>query len=190
MPTVSSFKMKSATGGTVKGEATIGFGVGALLGFKISDHTGMQVEAIYSSLYQKFQEKEGERKVNLRYFSIPLLFSLHTNKVKAVSFGIVLGPQLGISAGSSISKSNNSNSDEDEPILSVKRGDLGFAYGAGVNFALDKNKRVRLGFGYRGVFGVLDISDDSNTTVTDSYYILEKTNITTHAAYAGLSILF
>jgi len=44
--------------------------------------------------------------------------------------------------------------------------------------------------GFRGVYGLFDISDDSGTTSTDSYYVLDKTNLKTYSVYAGLSILF
>ena len=190
MPTISSFKMKSSSGASIKGEATLGFGFGALIGFKISDHAGIQVEAIYNSLNQNFEEQAESRKINLRYFNIPMLFSLHSGKLKTVNFSVVAGPQLGISAGSSITTSENYNPGVDEPVLSVKNGDLGLAYGAGVDIALDSDKKIRLGFGYRGVMGLIDISDESNTIVTDTYYVLEKTTIKTHSVYVGLSILF
>jgi opacity protein-like surface antigen len=190
MPTLSSINMKSETGGTIKGDATIGFGAGLFFGFAISKHVGFQVEAMYTSLNQKFQEMDEERKINLRYFNVPLLFVLNTTKLKPVSFNLVAGPQIGISAGSSIESSNNSHPDINEPTLSVKKGDLGFAYGAGVNFALDEAKKIRLGLGYRGVLGLIDISDDSNTIGTDSYYVLDRTTIRTHSIYAGVSFLF
>lgn len=189
MPVVSSIKMKSESGGSIKGEATLGFGVGALLGFKITDHFGVQVEAIYNSLNQNFKEQDEERKINLRYFNIPMLFSLHTGKSKTVNFNVVAGPQLGISAGSSITTSGN-NPDSGKPVLSVKNGDLGFAYGGGIDFGLDSDKKIRLGIGYRGVMGLIDISDNSNTVITDSYYVLDKTTIKTNSVYVGLSILF
>src|SRR5688572_29939033 len=109
MPVVSSFKLKNESGGTIKGEATLGCGVGALLGFKISDHFGFQIEAIYNSLNQNYKSQDEERKINLRYFNIPMLFSLHTGKSKTVNFNVVAGPQLGISAGSSITTSDYNN---------------------------------------------------------------------------------
>jgi hypothetical protein len=119
-----------------------------------------------------------------------MLFSIHTGKLKTLNFSVIAGPQLGISAGSSISPSENYNPGIDEPILSVKNGDLGLAYGGGVDIALDDDKKIRLGIGYRGVMGLIDVSDESNTIVTDTYYVLEKTTIKTHSIYAGLSILF
>ncbi len=77
-----------------------------------------------------------------------------------------------------------------DPVLSVKKGDLGLAYGAGFDFGLDPENKIRLGLGFRGVFGLLNISDDSKTQETNSYYVLDKTNIKTYSVYMGLSVLF
>ena len=67
MPTFSSFDVKTSSGGTVKGEATIGYGFGALLGYNLSDHVGIQAEVIYNALSQKYKELDVERKVKLNY---------------------------------------------------------------------------------------------------------------------------
>jgi len=190
MPTISSFKMKTSSGGNINGSATLGFGVGAFLGFSLSDNFGIQVEAIYTSLNQEYKEQDEVNRVNLRYLNIPLLLTLNTGKTKPVNFSLVAGPQLGISAGSSITSTNDGNPNNSEPILSVKKSDVGFAYGAGLDFGLNETKTIRLGVGYRGVIGLIDISDNSATTSTNNYYVLEKTTIKTHSAYIGFSILF
>lgn len=189
MPTFSSFEIKTSSGGNVKGEATLGFGIGALLGFNFTNNIGVQAEVIYSSSSQKYKEMDLERKINLRYLNIPLLLSLNTGKSKPVNFNIVGGPQIGISAGSKFS-TNGGNVDNKLAVLSVKKGDLGLAYGAGIDFGLNAAHTIRLSLGYRGVFGLFDISDNSGTITTDSYYLLDRTHINTHAGYAGLSILF
>jgi len=77
-----------------------------------------------------------------------------------------------------------------DPQVNVKKGDLGFAYGAGLDFGLDQENMVRLGLGFRGVYGLLDISDDSKTQTNDKYYVLDRTHIKTYAVYMGLSVLF
>jgi hypothetical protein len=189
MPTFSSFEMKNSGGGTVKGDVTLGFGLGALLGFNFTNVVGIQGEVMYSSITQKYKELDVEHRVNLRYLNIPLLLSLNTGKTKAVNFNIVGGPQIGISAGSRLSTVGDNNLIA-EPVLSVRRGDLGVAYGAGVDFALNAKRTFRFGLGYRGVLGLLDISDNNKSLTTDSYYILDRTNIKTNAAYFGLSLLF
>lgn len=189
MPTVSSFDMQSTSGGTVKGQVTLGYGVGALLGFNFSDHVGVQGEVIYSSIAQKYKEQDVERKVNLKYINIPLMLSLNTNKSGPVNLNLVAGPQIGISAGSDVSTTGGDGSSP-QALVTVKKGDLGLAYGAGVDFALSPSGAFRLGFGFRGVYGMFDISDNNNSTTTNSYYILDRTHVKTYSAYAGLSILF
>ncbi len=189
MPTVSAFDMQTSSGGVVKGEATLGYGVGALLGFNFSDHVGLQGEIIYSSINQKYTEEDVEYKVNLKYVNIPLLFSLNTNKSGPVNLNLVGGPQIGLSVGSDVFTSGN-NTGESQPVVSVKKGDLGLAYGAGVDFGLNPSGAIRLGLGFRGVYGLFDISDNNSSTTTDSYYILDRTHMKTYSAYAGLSILF
>ena len=50
MPTFSSFDMTTSSGGTVKGETTLGYGGGAFMGFNFSNHIGLNGEVIYNSL--------------------------------------------------------------------------------------------------------------------------------------------
>jgi len=189
MPTVSAFDMKTSSGGTVSGQATLGYGVGALLGYNFSNHVGIQGEAIYSSITQKYKEQDVERKINLKYVNIPLLLALNTNKTGPVNFNIVAGPQIGISVGSNVFTTGGDGSNS-QAIIDVKKGDLGLAYGAGADFALNPSGAFRLGIGFRGVYGLFDISDNNNSTTTDSYYVIDRTHIKTYSAYAGLSILF
>lgn len=189
MPTISNFDMQTSSGGTVKGQVTLGYGVGALLGFNFSDHVGVQGEVIYSSITQKYKELDVERKVNLKYVNIPLMLSLNTNKSGPVNLNLVAGPQISISAGSDV-RTSGGDGTSPQALVTVKKGDLGLAYGAGVDFALSPSGALRLGIGFRGVYGLLDISDNSNSSTSDSYYILDRTHIKTYSAYAGLSFLF
>ena len=46
MPTISSIKLNSPSGGVVKGEAVLGFGFGGLVGFNFTDNVGIQGEVI------------------------------------------------------------------------------------------------------------------------------------------------
>jgi hypothetical protein len=188
MPTISDFKMQNSSGNTVSGEATIGYGVGAFVAFNFSQHIGIQAECIYSSVSQKLNDEAGDQKVNLKYFNIPVLFSLNTGKDKTINLNASAGPQLGINVGSSLTTSNSN--DQSAAVLSVKNSDIGFAYGAGVDFGINKAKTARFGIGFRNVIGLVDISDQSNNSSTDSYYVIDKTNMKTYSAYAGISIQF
>lgn len=190
MPTFTAVEMRTSSGGTVSGNAVIGFGASAFLGINFTNHVGIQVEGIYNKISQKNTDNNLERKITLSYVNIPVLLSLNTGKSKVVNFNIVAGPQLGFNIKSSVSTSGTSNSDNLQPILSVKKNDFGFAYGAGVDFGINPNRTARLGFGYRGVSGLLDVSNRSNTITTNSYYLLDRTHLRTNSVYVGLSIMF
>jgi len=191
MPTFSSFNMKTSAGNTVTGEASLGYGFGAFGAFNFNDHIGIQAEVIYTSISQKYTEVNTERDINLRYFNIPLLISLNTGKSKPVNFNVVAGPQLGISAGSEIHVSaGGAGTETTHAVLAVKTGDIGFAYGAGVDFGLNPSQTFRLGVGFRGVYGLFDISDDSGSLTDDSFFVLEKTHVKTYSGYLGFSLLF
>lgn len=187
MPTFSSFEVTTPSTGRVKSSFTAGLGYGALLGYHFNDQVGVQAEVIYSAISQKYKEVDVERKINLKYVNIPLLLSLNTGKSKMINLNIVAGPQIGISAGSSLS---GVGTDSTKAILSVKKGDLGFAYGAGLDFALNAAHSIRFGIGFRGVIGLIDISNNNKTNTNNSYYLLDRTHIKSYSGYLGLSFLF
>ncbi len=190
MPTFTSFNMQTSTGGEVSGSVILGNGVGMFLGFNFTDNVGVQGEVIYTSISQKYVDDNIERRVNLKYVNIPILLSLNTGKSNMVNFNISAGPQIGFNVGSSMSISSSNDTITMVPILVVRKNDLGFAYGAGLDFALNPMRTIRLGFGYRGVIGLLDVSGTSKSITTDSYYLLERTRIRTNAGYIGLSFMF
>jgi opacity protein-like surface antigen len=190
MPTVTSLDLQTSTGGEVSGSTILGFGTGIFVGYNFTNYVGVQAEMIYSSISQKVIELEQEQVINLRYVNIPILLSLNTGKTKVINWNLVVGPQIGFNVGSSLTKTGTPAVDAPDPILSVKKGDFGFAYGAGIDFGLNEARNVRLGLGYRGVFGLLDISDTSGSITTDNYYVLDRSSVKTNSAYIGLSILF
>jgi hypothetical protein len=189
MPTFSAFDMKTSSGGTVKGEVTLGYGVGGVLGIIVTKHVTVQGEVIYNSISQKYKEQDVERRVNLKYLNIPVLFSLNTDKNKSVNFNIVGGPQLGISVGSDVQTTGDGGTGSSTAVVAVKKSDVGLAYGAGLDFGLNKRLTTRLTFGFRGVYGLFDISDHSSGVAANSYYILDRTHVKTYSGYIGLSIL-
>jgi hypothetical protein len=190
MPTFSSFDMSTAEGGVVKGQMTVGYGFGGLLGYNFNEHIGVQTEVIYTSISQNFNHANQTHKVKLSYVNIPLMLSLNSGKTRAVNVNVVAGPQLGIKVGSSVNTSGDGDTLNTQAVLAVKKSDLGIAYGAGLDFGLNESKNIRLGVGFRGVYGLIDISDRSQTAATDSYYIIDRTKVKTYAAYIGFSVLF
>lgn len=190
MPTLSSFNMESSSGGNVSGQATFGFGMAAVLGVNFSNHVGIQTEVVYNSLSQKFQDQTIDRKINVRYINIPLMISLNTGKSKKVNFNMVCGPQLGVNLGSDISSTGGPVSDTVTTVFAANKADLGLAYGAGIEIMLNEARTLRLDLGFRGVYGLLNISNTSQTQANNSYYVLDRANIRTKSGYVGVSFLF
>jgi hypothetical protein len=190
MPTFSAFQLKNAEGQSVKGRIVFGYGFGVLGAFNFSKHVGVQGEIIYNAISQKYKEQDSEHRVNLRYVNIPLLLSLNTGKTNRVNVNVVVGPQVGISVGGEVKTNGNSDLTTAEPLIVVKQGDLGLAYGAGIDFGLNSARTFRLGIGFRGVYGFFDISDDSQDPGLNNYYALDRAHIKTYSAYAGFSFLF
>lgn len=191
MPTFTSLKVNTSAGGYVSGEAKLGYGFGSFIGINFTDHIGVQAEIIYSSLAQKYTENNVEREIKLSYVNIPLLLSLNTGKSNIVNFNVVAGPQLGLNVGSKITTvSGDQSTITSTAVLAVKKSDVGFAYGAGIDFGLIPSGSFRIGLGYRGVSRLVDIGDNSKQLSTDDYYVLKRTKIQTNAFYVGFSFLF
>ncbi len=188
MPTFTAMEFKTFDGGTVKAEGKLGWGVGGFLGVNFSNYVGVQVEVIYTTLSQQYKEANISHDVTLKYINIPLLLSLNTGKDKPVNLNVVVGPQLGLNVGSDINSQSSDGTTTAQARLDVKKSDVGFAFGAGIDFGLTST--VRLGLGYRGVRGLIDISDKSNALTTDDYYVLDRTKTVTNAGYIGISLLF
>ena len=194
MPTVSSLDVKTSEGGTVEGKATVGYGYGGLLGINFSPYIGIQAEVIYNSISQKYKDQNQDQEITLQYFNVPLLLSLNSSKARMVHLNVVIGPQIGVNVGSELHTSgengngNGNGSDSVHAVLAVKKNDLGVAYGVGIGIGLNSSRTLRLDIGFRGVYGFIDISDNSNTQTSQSYYILDRTKIETHAGYIGLTL--
>ncbi len=190
MPSVSSISVRNFDG-SVGGDFVLGYGFGGLFGFNFNQHAGIQLEIIYNQLSQKYQDHNLSRRIDINYINIPLLLSLNTNRLKPVNFNIVAGPQFGVNVGARLMTTGTPNGNSNtNAILAVKKSDFGIAYGAGLDFGLNHMHTIRLDVGFRGVMGLVDVSDRSGTLQTNSYYILQKNHIETYSAYAGLTFLF
>ncbi|HOZ50300.1 MAG TPA: porin family protein [Chitinophagaceae bacterium] len=187
MPTVTAMKIQTSSGGSYQSQAVLGFGIGGVAGYSITEHLGIQGEVMYNSLSQKYVLSNSVNKINLRYLNIPVLLSINTGRSNSVNANIVLGPQVGFSVGSKLS---STGSDSVQAVLAVKKSDFGFAYGAGIDFGLNPNKTFRLAMGFRGVYGLFNIANSNSSNSNNSYYILGKTNIETYAVYLGINFLF
>jgi len=190
MPTVSSFDTRTVDNGMVQGTFVVGPGVGGFISGYFSDYVGVQAEVIYTSLAQKYEDAGLQRKIQISYVNVPLLLSLNTGKSKTVNLNVVAGPQMGFNVGSKITTEGGAQTDTLNAVLAVKRSDIGIAYGAGLDIGLNPAHTIRLGIGFRGVYGLVDISDHSKNITSDSYYVLDRTHVKTYSGYLGLSVLF
>ncbi|MEO8147448.1 MAG: porin family protein [Bacteroidia bacterium] len=189
LPTVTKVDVHQQDNGNVKSTAVIGYSFGGYLGYNFNRHVGVQMEVLYSKLSQKFTDDANrEHRLDLSYINIPLLLTLNTNVCKKVNFNIVGGPQVGIRIGSKLTTEDGAAADTVQAVVSVKPLDLGIAYGAGFDFAITDN--VNFGVGFRGVYGILDISDNSQTATTNQYYILDRSKVRTYGGYLSIGFKF
>lgn len=192
LATMTSLRVKNIDNSTVATDFIVGYGGGGVIGVNFNKHVGTQLEVLYSALAQKYKDNSGiTRKLNVNYLNIPLLLVLNTDASRGVNLNVCAGPQVGINTGSSV-KTESSNSsdgvDTVHAVLAVKAGDFGFAYGVGLDFLLGQS--LKLSLGYRGVQGLIDISDNSKNTTTNDYYILDRAHVNTYSGYAGLAFTF
>lgn len=188
MPTFTYLDYREMDGATIEATAVVGYGYGGFMGFNLSNNIALQAEVIYSQLAQKFKMQERSYNVKLDYINIPLLLRINTGVMNPVNLNFVIGPQLGLNVGSSVDSEDNGSTTTVVTSIAVKKGDIGLAYGAGLDFRLGGN--TTLGLGFRGVYGLVDISDRSNTQETNEYYVLDKAHVKTYAGYIGLAFGF
>ncbi len=187
--TFTDFKINSANG-SINTSYVVGYGAGGFLGYFFSSHTELRLEALYSSLAQEYEKDGVKSKVNLSYINFPLLFGLHTGYDKPVNLNVMFGPQFGINTGSSLDGDGGSGIDTVQASVKVKPSDIGIAYGVGLDFGIGPERLLHLNVGYRGVFGIVDISDNSKNTTTNNYYVLDRSKVKTYSGYIGVSYKF
>jgi Outer membrane protein beta-barrel domain len=187
MPTITSFNFKKIDNSTVESTAKMNYGLGAVMGIHFTSHIGVQGELIYSRYAQKFKTQEFENEIRLSYINVPVLLSFNTGSSSPVNLNFVIGPQWGFNVGSKLEMAGSEN-DSLQARLAVKKSDFGIAYGAGFDFGL--GQLIRFGIGFRGVYGLVDISDNNTSMSTNEYFILDKTHIKTYSAYAGVTFGF
>jgi len=185
LPTFTHFNVAPVEGGVYTTHFVLGYGGGLILGHNFTDHFALQGEVLYNALSQKYTDEANiERHIDLQYINVPLLMVFNTNSSKAVNLNLAVGPQIGINVGGKIKDSGApSGVDTVGAVLAVKTGDLGIAYGAGLDFG---SGPVVFGIGYRGVLGLIDISDDNQSTTTSQYYVLDRAHVSTYAGYVAL----
>jgi hypothetical protein len=188
MPTFGALALTSSNGSVIQGDVTMSNGFGIMLAHNFNRHVGIQAEVNYYDMQQKYKDQALDRTVNLAYLNIPVMLSLNTDKSRAVNWNFVAGPQFALNVGSSLNSSGNSNNETVQGTVAAKAGDIGLAYGTGLEFMLNKMHTVRLDLGYRGFYGFVDMK--VNQTSANTYNVLAKGTRKTNGGYLGLSFLF
>jgi len=188
MPTFSSLDVHTSDGRTLEGSATISHGFGIMTGLNFTKNIGIHAEVNYYQINQKYADGNLNHDLKINYFNIPILLSLNTNKTAPVNLNLVAGPQFGINAGSKFETSGNSSSDSTTAVVALRKGDVGFAYGAGLEFALNKSHTFRLDLGFRGFYGLVNM--DTSTNNQGTYNVIVSASRKTYGGYAGLTWMF
>jgi hypothetical protein len=186
MPTFYNMDFRTSDGGIVNGSVSLSHGFGAMMAFNLSQHIGFQSEIDYYKASQSYKDLDVDQNVDIKYIDVPVLLSLNTNKMARVNLNAVVGPQFGINVGSNISSSGSNGTTTAE--IALKKGDVGAAFGAGLEFALNQAHSVRLDLGYRGFYGL--VSMNATQTSSDTYNVMVDAKRKNNAAYLRLTFLF
>jgi len=187
MPTFSALDVRTYNGDVIEGAVKIRHGFGGVLALNFGTHVGIQGELNYYQVSQDYKDASLNRTVKVRYLNVPVLLSLNTNKAGIVNLNFVAGPQFGFNVGSSLKTSGGSGTETLNATVAMKKGDVGFAYGAGLGILLNGNGTMRLDLGYRGFYGFVKMNGDAGD---GSYNVLVNASRHSHGAYLGLSFLF
>lgn len=188
MPTFSSIDVHTYDGGVVEGSLTMSHGFGVMTALNLTKHIGVQAEVNYYQLNQKYADRTFNNDLTINYLNIPVLLSLNTNKEARVNFNIVAGPQFGLNVGSKIETSDTNNQDSIKAVVGIRKGDVGVAYGAGLEFALNQSHTFRLDVGYRGFYGLVNM--DTSSPQQGTYNVLVSASRKTYGGYIGLAWMF
>jgi hypothetical protein len=189
LPTATALSFNTANGQVITGSAALNYGYGVMVAANFSKNIGLQAEVDYLDISQTYKDQDLERQIHLNYLNIPVMLSLNTDKTKPVNFNVVVGPQFGVNVGSNINTNSGTNSaDTMRAVIAVKQGDIGVAYGAGFEFALNKQHTFRFDLGFRGMYGLVNIN--STVTGANTYNVLVDASRKSYGGYAGLTFVW
>ena len=191
MPTFSALRVRTSDNETVNGTLSMSHGWGMFIGFNFNHHVGVVGEVNYHEINQKYKDQGLNRQVSVSYLNIPLLLSLNTDKTAPVNLNFVVGPQFGLNVGGSVDGDTNGNVDQARATVGAKGGDVGAAYGAGLEFSLNQSHTFRLDLGFRGYYGFVDMSaKQTGSGSSDTYNVLLSASRKSYAGYIGVAFLF
>jgi hypothetical protein len=189
-PTFSRLSFRTYDGQTVQGQVSMTHGYGVMLGHNFNRHVGLILEVNYNQISQRYKDRGLDRVVDIQYLNIPLMLSLNTDKTRIVNWNFHAGPQFGLNVGSSVRTEGGNNADTLKAVIAVKKGDVGLAYGTALEFALNPDHTFRIDVGFRGFFGLVDMSAKQTSNSPDTYNIMVRTARRTYSPFLGITFLF
>lgn len=188
IPTFIKIDVRNSNGDEVPGTVSFQNGFGIMLGFNITEHVGLQGEINYLQISQKYKDLTLNREVTIRYINVPLLLSLNTDKSKQFNLNFVVGPEFGFNTGYDVKSDAGGGSDSIKAVVVLKKSNVGLAYGAGFEFALNSSHTLRFDLGYRGFYNFVDVAGKGNSA--DNYNVVVKVPRNRNSLYAGFTVQF
>ena len=188
MPSFTKIDVRDSQGNVIPGSISLQPGFGILLGFNISNHIGIQGEINYLSISQKYTDASVDREVKIRYINVPILLTLNTDKSKQFNMNVVAGPEFGFNTGASINSTGTEGTDTLQAVVVLKKGNVGFAYGAGLEFAMNKSRSCFFELGYRGFYSFVDVTTTVNSE--EKYNAVVELPRNRNSVYIGLTVQF
>lgn len=189
MPTFSSMALRTYEGDVIQGQTTMSNGYGAMISVT-GKHVGLQGEVDYLQISQKYKDRNLDRVVDINYLNIPVLLTFNTDKTQMVNWNVVIGPQFGVNVGAKTNTNGGASTDTLRAVVAVKKGDVGIAYGTGLDFMVNKMHTIRIDLGFRGFYGLVDMNAKSTQYSPDTYNVIVKASRKTYGGYLGLTFLF
>lgn len=190
MPTFSSLAVRTYNGEIIQGDVSVSNGYGLMLANNFTRHVGVQVEVNYLKTSQKYRDNDLDRVVDVSYLNIPLLLSLNTNKSARVNWNFVVGPQFGLNIGAKTSSNGGSSADTVSAVVAVRKGDVGLAYGTGLEFMVNRMRTIRIDAGFRGFYGLVNMNDKNTDNDPNTYNVIVNASRKAYGGYLGLTFLF
>ena len=188
MPSFTKIDVRDSKGNVIPGSVSLQPGFGILLGFNISSHFGIQGEINYLSISQKYKDASVDREIKIRYINVPLLLTLNTDKSKQVNMNVVAGPEFGFNTGASINSTGTKGTDTLQAVVVLKKANVGFAYGAGLEFAMNKSRSCFFELGYRGFYSFVDVTTTVNSD--NKYNAVVELPKNRNSVYIGVTVQF
>ncbi|MFI5172712.1 MAG: outer membrane beta-barrel protein, partial [Chitinophagales bacterium] len=158
----------------------------------INRFISIQTGLIYHSInYELVGDHKMHYDIHLDNINVPLLIGINSDVCKVVNYSLFTGFQFGRNINSTLNNQNyNLTRDTIQTVIALNKCDIGIAYGAGMDIALNKSRNIRLELGGRGSFGLGNICGKVDQAANEENIFTGETTINTFGGYAGIKFAF